>query len=78
MINLSPSEDLTARVAIGAQPRQRAYRTSLVSADSLNAENTPASRHDIDITEGPHGVTTGDMRLIFPKHSVTAIQVSGG
>ena len=78
VINLSPSEDLTARVAIGAQPRQRAYRTSLVSADSLNAENTPASRHDIDITEGPHGVTTGDMRLIFPKHSVTAIQVSGG
>jgi alpha-N-arabinofuranosidase len=78
VINVSPSEDLTAKVAIGAQPRSRAYRTSLVGAESLNAENSPADRSNVDIVEGARGQTNGDMLLTFPKHSVTAIQVSGG
>jgi alpha-L-arabinofuranosidase len=76
VINVDPLRDITATVAPAQYSHGPKAAVATLASPNINDENNPANPGQVAITQQTVDVGNGSFELRFPRHSVTAVELS--
>jgi heat shock protein HslJ len=76
VINGDPQHDIRATIAPGDAPHGQTAALTTLGSPNLTDENTPTAPTLVGIAEHTLNIGAGDFEVSFPKHSVTAVQLT--